>query len=254
MKRLEGKVSIVTGGGSGIGRGISLRFAAEGSKVTVAEIISKNGKETVSMIKDAGGEAIFVETDVSRASDIEKMVKSTIEAFGAIHILCNNAGILSLEPPLISELTEEVWDRTMAVNLKGVYLCCKYVVPEMIKTGGGSIVNIASTAGLVKSPNFAYAASKGGVISFTRSLAMQCAPYSIRVNVLCPGATYTPGLQAAMRDVRNVNAQKIVPTSRLIPRLGTAEDIAQAALFLVSDESCCVTSAVWPIDGGSLKG
>jgi NAD(P)-dependent dehydrogenase (short-subunit alcohol dehydrogenase family) len=254
MKRLEGKISIVTGGGSGIGRGISQLFAAEGSKVVVAEIMPESGRETVKMIQDAGGDAIFVETDVSRASDVERMVKSTVQAFGAPHVLCNNAGIFTVEPPLISDLTENIWDEAMANNLKSVFLCSKYVVAEMIKTGGGSIVNIASIAGLVKSPSFAYAASKGGVIAFTRSLALQCASHKIRANAICPGPTDTPGRAAVMKNTANVGGQKLAQVTRLIERLGTPEDIAQTALHLASDESSYITGAVFTVDGGTLRG
>jgi NAD(P)-dependent dehydrogenase (short-subunit alcohol dehydrogenase family) len=254
MKRLEGKISIVTGAGSGIGRGIAQLFAKEGSKVVVAEFAPQSGHETVKMIQDAGGEAIFIETDVSRASDVERMVKGTVQSFGFPHILCNNAGILTVEPPLISDLTEEIWDRAMAVNLKGTFLCCKFTVSEMIKAGGGSIVNIASIAGLVKSPSFAYAASKGGIIAFTRSLALQCAPYKIRANAICPGPIDTPALAAVRRNAANVSAQKLAQTPRLIDRPGTPEDIAYTALHLASDESSYTTSAVFTVDGGTLRG
>jgi NAD(P)-dependent dehydrogenase (short-subunit alcohol dehydrogenase family) len=254
MERLKGKISIVTGGGSGIGRGIAQLFASEGSKVVVAEIAPQGGRETVKMIQDAGGDAIFVETDVSLASDVERMVKATVQSLGTPHILVNNAGIFTVEPPLISDLDEVIWDQAMAVNLRGVYLCCKYAVSEMIKTGAGSIVNIASIAGLVKSPSFAYAASKGGVIAFTRSLALQCAPYKIRANAICPGPIDTPGRTAVMKNTANVSAQKLAQTTRLVERLGTPEDIAQTALHLASDESSYITSAVFTVDGGTLRG
>lgn len=254
MERLQGKISIVTGAGSGIGRGIARLFAAEGSKVVVAEIVPQGGRETVQMIRDTGGDAIFVETDVSRASDVEKMVKTTVQTYGAPHVLVNNAGIFTVEPPLISDLAEDVWDYAMAVNLKGVFLCSKYAVAEMIKTGSGSIVNIASIAGLVKSPSFAYAASKGGVIAFTRSLAMQCAPYKIRANAICPGPTDTPGRTAVMKNTANVGGQKLAQVTRLVERLGTPEDMAQTALHLASDESSYITSSVFVVDGGTLRG
>ena len=250
MKRLQGKVSIVTGGGAGIGRGISLLFAKEGSKVVVADMAVETGNETVRLIEAAGGEAIFARTDVTKAADVEKMVRLTVSQFGKPDILCNNAGIFPAEPRLISDLPEKAWDRVINVNLKGVYICCKYTLPEMISASEGSIINISSIAGLLKSPNYAYAASKGGIIALTRSLALQYGEYNIRANVICPGSIDTPG-RAALRQQRHHKKDLAI---RVIKKEGTPEDIAYAAVYLASKEASFVTGAVFVIDGGSLRG
>jgi NAD(P)-dependent dehydrogenase (short-subunit alcohol dehydrogenase family) len=250
MERLREKVSIVTGAGSGIGRGISLLFAKEGSKVVVADIVPEGGQETVKMIEAMGGEAVFMETDVSKAAEVAQMVKLAVDKYGKLSILCNNAALIRVEPPLFTDLPEEDWSRIIDVNLKGVFLCCKYAVPEMIKGGGGAIVNISSIAGLIKSPNFSYAASKGGVISLTRSLALQLADYNIRANVICPGSIDTPGVAA----VRKRGHYKYDLAARLIQKKGTPEDIAYAAVYLASEEASYVTGSVFAIDGGTLRG
>ncbi|MCL5952585.1 MAG: glucose 1-dehydrogenase [Chloroflexi bacterium] len=250
MDRLKDKIAIVTGGASGIGRGIASLFAAEGARVVVADVACDRGEETVRHIKASGDVAAFVETDVSRAADVERMVQFTVRQFGRPSILCNNAGVMSIEPRLISDLTEETWDQVININLKGIYLCSKYTVPEMITAGGGAIVNVASIAGLVKSPNYAYAASKGGIIALTRSLAFGCGDHNIRANVICPGSIDTPG-RARLRRNRT-DRQDL--SARVIQKDGTPEDIAHAAVYLASDESSFVTGSVLVVDGGSLRG
>ncbi len=250
MNRLAGKIAIVTGGASGIGRGIACLFAAEGARVVVADIAADKGVETVRQIEASGGAAAFVETNVSSAADAERMVAFTVNRFGRPTVLCNDAGVMSREPRLISDLGEETWDHVVDVNLKGVYLCCKYTVPEMIAAGGGAIVNIASIAGLVKSPNYAYAASKGGMIALTRSLALGCGDHNIRANVICPGSIDTPG-RARLRQERAGGPDL---ATRVLKKEGTPEDIAYAALYLASDEAAFVTGSVFVIDGGSLRG
>jgi NAD(P)-dependent dehydrogenase (short-subunit alcohol dehydrogenase family) len=249
MERLKDKVSIVTGAGSGIGRGIAQLFAKEGSKVIVADIAPKEGQETVKMIEDAGGEALFIHTDVSKATEVERMVKLTIDKYEKLTVLVNNAGISAGDTTKITELSEENWDRIMSINLKGVFLCCKYAIPEMIKAGGGSIINIASPAGLYGSPRAAYTASKGGVISLTKSLSIQFGHLNIRANAICPGSIDTPMGAASRRS--GIYRGEIM--DRLIPRRGTPEDIAYAALYLASDESSYVSSALFGIDGGMLR-
>lgn len=250
MKRLTGKIAIVTGGASGIGRGTACLLAGEGAQVVVADVAREKGEETVRQIEASGGVAAFIETNVSRAADAERMVAFTVRRFGKPTVLCNDAGIMGREPRLISDLVEETWDRVIDINLKGVYLCCKFAVPEMIAAGGGAIVNIASIAGLVKSPNYAYAASKGGMIALTRSLAFGCGDHNIRANVICPGSIDTPG-RALLRDERG-GGQDL--STRVLKKEGTPDDIAYAAVYLASDEAAFVTGSVFVIDGGSLRG
>src|SRR5512145_2729886 len=200
MGRLRSRIGIVTGAGSGIGRGIALLFAKEGARVVVADIGVETGEETVRLIKAGGNEAVFVRADVSKATDVEKMVQVAVNSYGKPTILCNNAGIMAGEPRFVSDLSEEAWDRTININLKGVFLCCKYVLPEMMSTGGGSIINIASIAAFKKSPNYAYAASKGGIVAFTQSLALQYGEHNIRANAVCPGSIATPGRDLSRKE------------------------------------------------------
>jgi NAD(P)-dependent dehydrogenase (short-subunit alcohol dehydrogenase family) len=235
MDRLKGKVSIITGAGSGIGRGIATMFGREGSSVVVVDVVPENGNETVNIINDAGGKALFIKTDVTKAAEVEAMVKQTVEKYGKISVLCNNAGISAGDTTKITELPEDVWDRIMNINLKGPYLCCKYVIPEM--------------AALTMAPRAAYAASKGGVVSLTKSLALQWGYYNIRVNAICPGPIETP-MQIASRK-SGVYTGGIV--DRLIERMGKPEDIAYAALYLASDEASYVSSDIIVVDGGTLR-
>jgi NAD(P)-dependent dehydrogenase (short-subunit alcohol dehydrogenase family) len=249
--RLKDKVSIITGAGSGIGRGIALRFASEGARVVIADMVPEGGEETMRMINTAGGESIFVKTDVSLAREVKEMVQSAVNHFGPPAVLCNDAGIMGGDGPLdpITNLAEEKWDQIIDVNLKGTFLCCKYAIPEMIKCGGGSIVNISSVAGTAIAPHAAYASSKAGIIALTRSIALQFAGHNIRANVICPGAVSTPGALAS-RKARGYRGDTL--TSRLIPRPGTPDDIAYAATYLASEESSYVTASIFTIDGGML--
>lgn len=249
--RLKDRIAIVTGAGSGIGRGIALFFASEGAKVVVVDMAPEGGEETARMITAVGGESIFVKTDVSVAKEVKEMVESAVNRFGPPGVLCNDAGIMSGDGPLdpITNLAEEKWDQIIDINLKGTFLCCKYAIPEMRKCGGGSIINISSVAGTAIAPHAAYAASKAGVIGLTKSIALQFARYNIRANVICPGAVSTPGALAS-RKARGYKGDTLI--SRLIPRSGTPDDIAHAALFLASDDSSYATAAVFTIDGGML--
>lgn len=253
MKRLEGRVAIVTGAGMGLGSGIALRLAEEGAKVACVDLKPEAAEDTVAKIKESGGEAAAFKCDVSNGSEVEAMVKAVVEKYGKVDELVNNVGV-STEARnkwRITDLTEEAWDFLLNVNLKSVFLTTKYTVPEMIKNGGGSIVNISSLAGLL--PNFGagYGAAKAGQIAFTKSTAVQYADYGIRCNVICPGAMDTPGgVSASGKGIfKNHNQHR----SRMInDRAGLPEDIAAAVAFLLSDDASFITATTLSIDGGAL--
>jgi len=244
--RLDGKVAIVTGAGSGIGRATAELFAQEGAKVVVAEYRQAAGEETVELIRSHGGEAIFVRVDVSKAEQVERMAQQAVDAYGRIDILFNNAGIFILGT--ITDTEEAVWDKTMDVNLKGPYLCSKYVIPHMIRGGGGAIINASSSTGAHDAAaNFAaYIASKGGVAMLTKAMAIDYAPHGIRVNAVAPGPTDTPML----REVLDEKAAAEFTASFPAKRFGQPTEIAQAVLFLASDEASFVTGLIMAVDGG----
>ncbi len=248
--RLAGKVAIITGAGAGIGRASALLFAKEGAEVVVADCDPEKGAKTVRLIKENGGVAIFVQVDVSKAADVKNMVKATVERYGKLDILINNAGIYAQAD--VVEATEEEWDRILDVNLKGVFLCSKYSIPEMIKGGGGSIVNIGSEAGIVGIKNqVAYNVSKSGVIALTKSMAIDFAAHNIRVNCVCPGTTETPLVRAAVERAPDpAAARRALEEVRPAHRLGQPEEIAAGILYLASDESPYATGSILSIDGG----
>ncbi len=248
--RVAGKVAIITGAGAGIGRATALLFAKEGAKVVVADRDPEAGTETVSLIEESGGAAISVQVDVSKAADVRKMVETTVKRYGKLDILINNAGIYA-EADVV-EATEEEWDRILDVNLKGVFLCSKYSIPEMIKGGGGSIVNIGSEAGIVGIQNqVAYNVSKSGVIALTKSMALDFALHNIRVNCLCPGRTLTPLVEKVIAEAQDPEStRRALEEDRPLKRMGRPEEIAAGILFLASDESPYATGAILSIDGG----
>jgi len=262
--RLEGKVTIVTGAGSGIGRGIALAFAKEGARVVVNDINAENARAVVEEIKAQGNESLAVQADVSRNNQVEEMVGKALETFGRIDVLVNNAGTGGehIGMPL-SNLTEKDWDITYEVNLKAHFLTCRAVMPHMIEQKSGKIINISSIAGKTGSPIIPhYSASKAGVISFTQSLARELAPHHINVNAICPGILWTPLWEKLATDMaeRNPSQQGMEPRAvfeaaiqRTIP-MGTEqkpEDIGMAAVFLASNESDQITGQALNVDGGA---
>lgn len=243
--RLEGKVAVVTGGGSGIGRATAQLMAQEGARVMVADLDAEAGRETARQIKASGGKAMAVETDITRADQVEALVGKTVAGFGALDILHNNAGI-SGGRQFVADTSEEYWERVIRVNLTGVFLGSKYAVRQMLKQGGGAIINTASAFGLVGLPgNAAYSAAKGGVIQLTRSMALEYAPNNIRVNCVCAGWVDTPFNQ-------DMDEKLVRWSLRETPlgRWGQPEEIARAVLYLASEEASFVTGAVLAVDGG----
>ena len=248
--RLKGKVAIVTGGGSGIGEAAALTFAKEGARVTVADVADSAGNNTVEQIRASGGEAIYVHTDVISASEIKGVVRATIDNYGRLDVLFNNAGIAMRLG--VAELPEEDWDRCIAINLKGAYLGSKYAIPAMIANGGGSIINTASIYGIVGGLNrAAYVASKGGIVNLTRGMALDYANNNIRVNCICPGFTDTPLIK---NFVETPTKYKALVDQHPMGRLAKPLDVAYGALYLASDESAFVTGIALPIDGGYTAG
>ncbi len=251
--RLDKKVAIITGAGDGIGLATAILFGKEGATVVVADIDQKKGAEAVDSIKAENGKAMFVEVDVTKAESVQKMVKDVIAAYGRIDILVNNAGVF--REATVVDTTEEVWDLIMSVNLKGVFLCCKYTIPEMIKAGKGSIVNVGSEAGITAFKNqTAYDASKSGVINMTRCIALDFAEDNIRANSLCPGTTETPMCTKAIESAPDPVKARRYFAGRPALRLGRPEEIAAGILYLASDESPYATGAVLAIDGGKTAG
>lgn len=254
--RLAGKVAIITGAGSGQGAAAARLFGAEGARVVVSDVNVQGGEETVASVCEAGGEATFIEADVSEEQQVEQLVKRTVGTYGALHVLYNNAGVWFLSPegyipgstdapsPL---LTQNIWDRTVNVNMKGTYLCCKHGIPAMQAAGGGSIINVSSVAALRvgKGASDAYTAAKGGIMAMTRTLAVEHAPLHIRCNCILPGPIETP-MVGELTEERRLFAAEAIP----LGRWGQPEDIAHMALFLASEEAAWITGAMFVVDGG----
>ncbi len=247
--RLQDKVALITGGGNGIGRETALLFASEGACVVVVDVSDAAGQKTVEDIQAAGGKSVYVHADVSKAADCENMVAVAEKTFGKLNVMFNNAGIMHHNDDNAVTTEEDVWDLTMAINLKGVFLGCKYGIPALKRAGGGSIINTASFVAHLgaATPQIAYTASKGGVLAMTRELAIIHARENIRVNSLCPGPLRTELLMSFL----NTEAKK---QRRLVHvpmgRFGEAKEIAYAALYLASDESSFVTGTDFLVDGG----
>ena len=249
---LEGKVGLVTGGTSGIGRDTAVLFAKAGAKVVVAGRRDVEGNETVDLIRAAGGVGLFVKADVSMASEVESLVQRAVEQFGRLDVAFNNAGVEGAFAP-IARQSEEDWDRTIAINLKGVWLCLKYEIRQLLKQGGGgAIVNMASVLGLIGSAGAAaYGASKHGVLGLTKTAALENAKSGIRVNAVCPGFVETP---MADRTLRVPSVRKYVVSSHPVGRLGRPVEIAEAVLWMCSDRASFMTGQSLVLDGGFLAG
>ena len=249
MTRLNDKVALITGAASGIGRETALLFAREGAQVAAIDVNDVDGEQTVQMISKEGGSALYVHADVSKAHDCEAMVEQVESAFGKLDVLFNNAGIMDSRDDDAVNTSEEVWDLTMQINLKGVYLGCKYGIPALRRSGGGSIINTASFVALLgaATPQLAYTASKGGVLAMTRELAVVHARENIRVNALCPGPLHTEMLMKFL-DTEEKKQRRLVHVP--LGRFGQAQEMAQAALYLASDESSYVTGSEFTVDGG----
>ena len=247
--RLDGKVAMVTGAGSGIGQAIAVLFAKEGADIAVNDIDLPSAEATAARVRRIGRRAITVKADVANADDVGAMVSRTIEEFEGIHILVNNAGIPH-HGPMIEEQTAEHWDRVVAVILRGTYLCSRRVGQWMMSHGGGRIVNIASVSGLMGSPNLAsYGAAKAGVINLTRSLAADWGKYKINVNAIAPGIIDTP---LTRRTIAAWSTAEQIGQRIPLGRMGEPEEVADAALFLVSKESSYITGVTLPVDGGRM--
>jgi len=252
--RLSGKVALVTGGASGIGRATALLFAREGARVAIADLNAQAGEGVASEITQSGGRAIFEPADVTRATDCRRLAERAIREFGRIDILFNNAGIIRRATVL--DVSEEDWDRVMAVNVKSIYLLSREVIPHMQKQDGGSIINTASGWGLAGGARAAvYCASKGAVVLLTKAMAIDHGPQKIRVNCICPGDTDTGMLRAEAQQLGEATDRFLADAAeRPLGRVGSPDEIAQAVLYLASDASSFVTGTALVVDGGGLAG
>lgn len=248
--RFQGRVVAVTGASKGIGRATAVRFGQEGARVALLDVDAEGSRSVVDEVKTAGGQAIFLQADVSREDDVRRAVEQVMQAWGRLDVLVNNAGIYVQGDA--AETPTEAWQRVLATNLTGAFLTIKYAIPAMERTGGGAIINIASEAGLVGiQGQVAYNVSKGGVVALTRSCAVDLAGRGIRVNCVCPGTTDTPLVQAAVgRSPDPAAARRRLEQARPLNRLGTPEEIAAAILFLASDEVAYATGSILSVDGG----
>jgi NAD(P)-dependent dehydrogenase (short-subunit alcohol dehydrogenase family) len=245
---LEGKVALVTGASSGIGREAALAFASAGARVVVSDVAVDGGEETVSQIQSQGGEATFVRADVSQTPEVEALVRQTVETYGRVDCAHNNAGIEGDMAPT-ADCTETNWDRTIAINLKGVWLCMKSEIPQMLQQGGGAIVNTASVAGLVGFANLpAYVASKHGIAGLTKTAALEYAEQGIRVNAVCPGVIHTAMIDRIVSGDAEAEAQ--FTALEPVGRMGSPAEVAQAVVWLCSDAASFVTGLAMPVDGG----
>jgi NAD(P)-dependent dehydrogenase (short-subunit alcohol dehydrogenase family) len=242
------KVALVTGGGSGIGRATAIAFARTGAKVVVGDVLMEGADETCRQIRQLGGECIAVPCDVSKSTDVKTLVEKTITTYGRLDYAFNNAGVEGSVAP-VTDWSEEMWDRVCDVNLKGVWLCMKYEIPEMLKQGHGAIVNSSSISGLVGSPGLSgYTASKHGVVGVTKCVALEYAKVGIRINAVCPASIQTPLIDRVI--LAHPKMKAFLENAQPIGRTGTAEEVAAAVVWLCSDASSYITGIALAIDGG----
>jgi NAD(P)-dependent dehydrogenase (short-subunit alcohol dehydrogenase family) len=249
MGKLAGKVAVITGAASGIGEATALLFGDEGASVVVADRDEFRGEQVAETIRGRGAQVLFAKTDVSKPEDVQAMIRAAVEAYGRLDVIFNNAGIEGEMNKPTADCTLENWQRVIEINLTGVFLGMKFAIPEMLKNGGGSIINNASVAGLVGFAGIpAYCASKGGVIQLTKCAAMEYAKQGIRVNVICPGVIWTPMVERATGGT--AEAEAAFKAMEPVGRFGTAEEVAMMALFLACDDSSFCTGAPFIVDGG----
>lgn len=251
--KLEGKAAIITGAASGMGQAAAILFAKEGAKVVASDIDEEGLHQTKRQIEMFGGQMIMTRTDVSSATDVQAMVVEAVKAFGGVQVLYNNAGLREPTDTYATDMSEEVWDRVLDVNLKGMFLTCKYVIPLMLDAGTGAIINTASIGGLKAAESTAYGASKGGVIALTRNIALQYSP-TVRANSICPGPVDTPLLKVAMESIGRARKNRQAASSpgpNMLNRWADPIEIAQLVLFLASEDASFITASNISIDGGS---
>jgi len=256
MGRLQGKVAFITGAGSGIARAAARLFAQEGAKVVIAELKPELGRASEQGVREVGGEATFVETDVTKEASVKSAIQQAVERYGGLHVLYNCAGGSVVEDTRVTDVEMWVWEHTQSLDLLGTFLCCRHGIPELIKAGGGAIVNMSSVVALRGSfPAHVYVAANGGIISLTKALAGEYAQHGIRVNAICPGAVLTDRVKQRFGDMDapapTPRAEAIKDQLKRYPfSVGEPEDIARIALFLAADESRMITGAIIPADGG----
>jgi NAD(P)-dependent dehydrogenase (short-subunit alcohol dehydrogenase family) len=245
--RFEGKVALITGGGSGLGRASAVRLAKEGAAIAVADVNLEGGQETVRRVQEGGGHALFIPADITKTEDVKRMVAGTVEAFGRLDVLFPSAGVGAGGD--VVETTEEHWDRVLDLDLRGVYLACKNAIPEMREHESGAIVLVASIGGMLGNWGASFCAAKGAIVNLTRQMALAYAPENIRVNCICPGYIATPIIQGILDD-----PERLKQTSARHPmgRIGQPEEVAAAVAFLASDEASFITGAILAVDGGYL--
>ncbi len=247
MAEMDGKVALVTGAGAGIGRESALAFARAGAKVVVSDIVVEGGEETVRMIQSEGGTGTFVKCDVARDAEVQALIAKAVETYGRLDYAHNNAGIEGMAGPCV-QCTEENWDKTIGINLKGIFLCCKYEIPEMLKNGGGAIVNTSSVAGLVGFGGIpAYTASKHGVAGLTKTIALDYATQNIRCNAVCPGVIHTAMIDRFTGG--DPAAMQAMVATEPVGRLGEPSEVADAVVYLCSDKASFITGIAMPVDG-----